>query len=245
MKDKIYPYLCIPKKQTIDNMKKTVLLACILLCTLTTHAQDFFINADLVSSYIWRGMKNGSASIQPTLGVEWKGFTLSAWGSTEFKDKNNEIDLTLEYEYRNLTLCLNDYFYQGEEDSFKFFHYKPHTSGHTFELGAIYTLSEKFPLALAWYTTFAGNDFRENDRRAWSSYCELSYPFSVKGVDLAVEAGFTPWEGEYADKFNVVNIGLSATKELNITQGFKPSIFGKLIANPYENQMYFVFGINL
>lgn len=228
--DEINPYLCAPKQLTAD-MKKTILLVSILLCTLATQAQEVFINADLVSSYIWRGMKNGSASVQPTLGVEWKGFTLSAWGSTEFKDKNNEIDLTLEYEYRNLTLCLNDYFVQH--------------SGQTFELGAIYTLSEKFPLALAWYTTFAGNDFRENDRRAWSSYCELSYPFSVKGIDLAVEAGFTPWEGEYADKFNVVNIGLSATKELNITPGFKPSIFGKLIGNPYENQVYFVFGISL
>lgn len=45
-------------------------------------------------------MKNGNASVQPTLGVEWKGWTLSAWGSTEFRNENNEIDLTLEYEYK-------------------------------------------------------------------------------------------------------------------------------------------------
>lgn len=226
-------------------MKKTVLLVCLMLCSFAAQAQDVFVNADFVSSYIWRGMKNANASVQPTLGVEWKGFTLSAWGSTEFRNENNEIDLTLEYEYRNLRLCLNDYFYQSEGESFNYFDYHPRTSGHTFELGAVYTISEKFPLSLGWYTTVAGNDFREDDQRAWSSYCELSYPFSVKGVDLAVEAGFTPWEGEYSDKFNVVNIGLSATKELNITSGFKPSIFGKLIANPYENQVYFVFGVSL
>lgn len=226
-------------------MKKILILACIMLCPFATQAQEVFVNADFVSNYIWRGMKYANASVQPTLGVEWKGFTLSAWGSTEFRNENNEIDLTLEYQYRNLKLCLNDYFYQSDEEPFTYFNYKPHTSGHSFELGAVYTVSEKFPLSLGWYTMFAGNDFREDNRRAWSSYCELSYPFSVKAVDLAVEAGFTPWEGEYADKFNVVNIGLSATKELNITPGFKPSIFGKLIANPYENQMYFVFGISL
>lgn len=226
-------------------MRKTYILALLLLSSLAMQAQEVFVNADVVSNYIWRGMKNGNASVQPTLGVEWKGFTLSAWGSTEFRDENNEVDLTLEYEYHNLQLCLNNYFYQSGEESFKYFNYDPHTTGHTFELGAIYTLSERFPLSLGWYTTFAGNDFRENEKRAWSSYCELSYPFSVKSVDFAVEAGFTPWEGEYADKFNVVNIGLSATKELNITSGFKPSIFGKLIANPYENQLYFVFGISL
>ena len=50
---------------------------------------------------------------------------------------------------------------------------------------------------------------------------------------------------KYADKFNVVNVGLSATKTLNISSGFTPSVFGKLIANPYENQLYFVFGISL
>lgn len=119
------------------------------------------------------------------------------------------------------------------------------TTGHTFEAGAVYTVSERFPLSIGWYTTFAGNDYRENKERAWSSYCEFSYPFTVKGVDLAVEAGFTPWEGEYADKLNVVNVGLSATKTLNISSGFTPAIFGKLIANPYENRFYFVFGISL
>lgn len=226
-------------------MKKTLIFLFAALCTISTYAQEVFISADLVSSYIWRGMKNGNASVQPTLGVEWKGFTLSAWGSTEFRDEHNEIDLALEYEYKNLRLCLNDYFYQSEDEPFNYFHYSPRTSGHTFEAGAVYTVSEKFPLTVGWYTTFAGNDYRENGKRAWSSYCELSYPFSVKTVDMTIETGFTPWQGEYADKFNVVNIGLSATKELNITPNFKPSVFGKLIANPYENQLYFVFGISL
>ena len=81
-------------------------------------------------------------------------------------------------------------------------------------------LCEKFPLSVSWYTTFAGNDYRENGKRAWSSYCELSYPFHIKGVDFALEAGFTPWEGMYSDKFNVVNAGLSASKELKITSTF-------------------------
>ena len=238
-------YLCSPKKIPISNMKKIWILAVLTICSVATQAQEVFINADLVSSYIWRGMKNGNASVQPTLGVEWKGWTLSAWGSTEFRNENNEIDLTLEYEYKNLQLCLNNYFYQSEDEPFKYFHYTPRTTGHTFEAGAVYTFSERFPLSIGWYTTFAGNDYRENEERAWSSYCEFSYPFTVKGVDLAVEAGFTPWEGEYADKLNVVNVGLSATKTLNISSGFTPAIFGKLIANPYENRFYFVFGISL
>ncbi len=54
-------------------MKKLAILAAFILCPFAIQAQEVFINADLVSSYIWRGMKNGNASVQPTLGVEWKG----------------------------------------------------------------------------------------------------------------------------------------------------------------------------
>ena len=226
-------------------MKKQTIILLLLLCPILTMAQEVFINADIVSSYIWRGMKCGNAAIQPTLGISMGGFTLSTWGSTEFRDENNEIDLNLEYEYKGLKLNVTNYFVQTEDEPFKYFNYNAHNTGHTFEAGAGYTFGEKFPLFIGWYTVFAGNDYRENGKRAWSSYCELSYPFSCKGVDLAIEAAFTPWEGEYSDKFNVVNIGLSAQKAIKITDKFSLPVFGKLIANPYEEQLYFVFGVSL
>ena len=210
-------------------MKKQILLIAILFCTAFAQAQEVFVTADFVSSYIWRGMDSGNASVQPSLGLNWKGLTVYAWGSTEFREKNNEIDLSLEYEYKNLTLYANNYFTQTEEEPFKYFNYSSHSTGHTFEVGAGYMHSEKFPLSVSWYTTFAGND----------------YPFSVKDVNMNIEAGFTPWESMYSDKFNVVNIGLSATKDIKITSNFSLPIFGKLIANPYEEQLYFVVGITL
>ena len=85
-------------------MKKQILLIAILLCSAFAQAQEVFVTADFVSSYIWRGMDSGNASVQPSLGLNWKGLTVYAWGSTEFREKNNEIDLSLEYEYKNLTL---------------------------------------------------------------------------------------------------------------------------------------------
>ena len=80
-------------------MKKQIVLIAILCCTAFAQAQEVFVNADFVSSYIWRGIDSGNACIQPTLGLNWKGLTVYAWGSTEFRNKNNEIDLSLEYEY--------------------------------------------------------------------------------------------------------------------------------------------------
>ncbi|WP_294478732.1 hypothetical protein [uncultured Bacteroides sp.] len=226
-------------------MKKSIVLATILYCAAFAQAQEVFVNADFVSSYIWRGIDSGNSSVQPSLGINWKGLTAYAWGSTEFRKKNNEIDLSLEYECKNLTLYANNYFTQTEEEPFKYFNYKSHSTGHTFEAGAGYMICEKFPLSVSWYTTFAGNDYRENGKRAWSSYCELSYPFSVNDVNLCIEAGFTPWEGFYSDNLNIVNVDLSATKEIKITSGFSLPVFGKLIANLHEKQLYFVFGISL
>lgn len=227
-------------------MKKTLLLFIAFLCLpLLIMAQEVFVNADLVSYYMWRGMKNGNASIQPTLGFTAGGFTAYAWGSTEFREENNEIDLTLTYEYKNFMLYFSDMYYQSDDEKENYFNYRPRTTGHTFDLGVIYTISERFPLSVGWYTLVAGNDYKENDKRAWSSYIELIYPFSAKGIDFEIEGGITPWEGAYADKFNVTNIALKATKEIKLNDSFSLPIFGQLGTNPFEKQVYFVFGLSL
>ncbi len=225
--------------------KQSILFLLLFLFPFRIQAQEVFINADFVSSYLWRGMKCGNASVQPTLGVAMGGFTLSAWGSTEFCNENNEIDLSLEFRFKRLTLNVTNYFEQSEEEPFDYFNYAAHSTGHTFEVGAGYTISEKFPLTAFWYTVFAGNDYRENGKRAWSSYCEFSYPFRLKEFDLSIEAGFTPWEGEYADKFNVNNIALGISREIQVNSRFSFPVFGKLGFNPYESTAYFVFGLTL
>lgn len=226
-------------------MRKRLLIPLLLFCPLIMQAQEVFINADLVSSYMWRGMKCGNASVQPTLGVTWSGFTLSAWGSTEFRTENNEIVLNLEYAYKGLSLQLNNVFTQCEDEPFDYFNYSSHSTGHTFELGVAYTFGDKFPLSASWYTIFTGNDYRESGNRAWSTYCELSYPFSVKSIDMTLEVGLTPWDGMYADRFNVNNVALTASKEIQLAKRFALPLFGKLGFNPYESTAYFVVGITL
>lgn len=216
----------------------------ILSASIKVCAQEFFINADFVSSSIWRGMKCRDASVEPTLGFTVGGFTAYAWGSTEFKSNSNEIDIYLEYEYKGLKAGVADYFSQDGEQP-RFFDYNCHSTFHTFEFYAGYTFSEKFPLSIMWNTIFAGNDFKENGKRAYSTYIEAAYPFTVKGVDLKAEVGFTPWEGDYSDKFNVTNIGFSASKAIKITDAFSLPVFAKLIANPFEEKLYFVFGVSL
>ena len=80
-------------------MKKIVMLAMGLVLGSTALAQDKIettISSDFVSSYIWRGQDLGSVAVQPTLGLEYKGLSLTAWGSYGLVDKDDakEFDLT-------------------------------------------------------------------------------------------------------------------------------------------------------
>ena len=65
-------------------MKKIVILAMGMVLSSTALAQEKIettISGDIVSSYIWRGQDLGSVALQPTLGVGYKGLSLTAWGS--------------------------------------------------------------------------------------------------------------------------------------------------------------------
>ena len=70
------------------------------------QAQEFKVQGDLVSSYVWRGFYQTGVSFQPTLGFGIGGFSLTAWGSTDFDGTSSsdgeaakEIDLTAAYTF--------------------------------------------------------------------------------------------------------------------------------------------------
>ena len=90
-------------------MKKTVLFAMGLVAVATTHAQNTIestVSADVVSKYVWRGLELGDVAVQPTLGVGYKGLSLTAWGSYGLSNKDDvkEFDLTLGYTIGGLNI---------------------------------------------------------------------------------------------------------------------------------------------
>ncbi|MBO5579184.1 MAG: hypothetical protein J5952_02010 [Prevotella sp.] len=66
-------------------MRTTLVLTILMLCVFCpVQAQDKVegsLQADFVSSYVWRGLRLGHVGVQPELSVGWKGFSLSAWGN--------------------------------------------------------------------------------------------------------------------------------------------------------------------
>lgn len=95
----------LDKKYEKFFSKKSILgtMAVAAVCMLGTsnaQAQEFTIQGDLVSSYVWRGIyQGGAASFQPTLGFSVGNFSLTAWGSTSLSESNKEIDLTAAYKF--------------------------------------------------------------------------------------------------------------------------------------------------
>ena len=66
------------------------------------------------------------------------------------------------------------------------------------------------------------NQIRFQGNAAYSSYVELNYPFSVKGVDLNATCGMVPYETpQYnVNGFAVTNFALKATKAINFNDKF-------------------------
>lgn len=232
------------------NIKSGIIAVTLLSATMpaTAKAQDKVeasVGADLVSGYIWRGIDCGGVSIQPTLSVGYKSLSLTAWGSVGFDKKDTkELDLTLGYTIGGFSAAITDYWFApyADEEKVGYFKYGAHNTQHTFEGTLAYDFG---PVALSWNTYFAGADYtKENGNRAYSTYIGISAPFKLASLDWTVEAGFTPWEGDYSDKFNVTNLTLMAAKDIKITQSFALPVFAQLTFNPYTQGTYFVFGLS-
>ena len=173
-------------------MKKIVIFAMGLVVSMTTHAQEIetTISGDVVSSYIWRGQDLGSTAIQPTLGVGYKGLSLTAWGSYGLVNPadTKEFDLTLAYTAGGFNIGITDYWFNsGLDPEARYFKYDAHGTNHVFEANIGYDFGFA---SLQWYTNFAGNDGANKDgKRAYSSYVELDVPFKLATVDWNATAG--------------------------------------------------------
>ena len=229
-------------------MKKIVLMALMFATGMSATAQDEVettVSADVVSTYVWRGMECGSAAIQPTLGIGYKGLSLSAWGSYGLVDTNDakEFDLTLAYSTGGFNIGITDYWFNTPEE--RYFLYDANKTSHIFEANIGYDFG---PAVIQWFTNFAGNDgYNKDGKRAYSSYVELSAPFKLASVDWSATVGAVPYATDFygVDGFAVTNVSLKATKDIKVTDSFSIPVFAQVAANPSTEKAYLVFGFTL
>lgn len=205
------------------------------------------VSADVVSQYIWRGQDCGDVSFQPSLGIEYKGLSLSAWGSIGLSEPTDtrEFDITLAYTIGGFNVGITDYWFNNGDYADKYFLYDAHKTAHVFEFNVGYDFG---PVAVQWYTNFAGKDGTNKDGdRAYSSYVELSAPFTLGGLDWSAAVGASPFTTtSYGNNgFEIVNVSLTASKDINITPTFSVPVFAGIATNPNQQSAHLVFGFTL
>lgn len=255
-------------------MKKIISLALIALTLLpnTAKAQEeitekaFQASAgvDLVSRYLWRGSDLADISLQPKLNAEWKGLSLQVGSSIGFnKEDTQDLDLTLSYSRWGVKIGVTDYWTKDVDPDNRYFHYDSH-GPHQFEANLGYTCKY---FSLQAYTMFAGNDFKTNGDRAYSTYVELSVPFRAGGLNWDIRAGITPMESAgytttltvpgifgdvtvkenhylYGEGFTCNMASVRATKTFSF-KNFAIPVFAEFNTNPYLQKAYFIAGIGI
>ncbi|MFH5833081.1 TorF family putative porin [Halalkalibaculum sp. DA384] len=199
------------------------------------QAQELDTGVDLYSTYVWRGVAYSGPSIQPYVEFSSGGFALGAWGSQGIDGSVadgtvgfQEMDLYTGYTFDfGLSLGVTDYWYPGattpffEEDS------------HAFELNGGYTVGD---LSLSANYIFAGGGSAGDD-----VYFELGY--SAGGADLFVGGG-DGWHSSDGE-FDIVNVGIGTSKDIEVTESLTIPLNGSVILNPDTEQLYIVVGVSL
>ena len=201
-----------------------------LMATSESKAQDKVEGSagiDIVSQYIWRGQDLGNVSVQPGLGINWKGLSLSAWGSVGLTSASDtkEIDLTLGYSVGGFNVGIIDYWFNqdGQDARNRYFIYKSHKTNHV----------------------FAGNDgVNSKGKRAYSSYIELSAPFKFVTCDWTATVGAVPYTTSFYDAsgFAITNVGLKAQKSFEVGKKLDIPVYLGITANPRSQKAYFYAG---
>jgi len=216
-----------------------------------------------------------SPSIQPSLALTYKNFEIGAWGaySTGGINASQEMDLYLSYTfYKDIfTVIFTDYYFPSDTANYDYFGYDDKT-GHIGELGLVFNGTKKIPLSLSAYVNLFGSDaqtlgsnshdtttFNLKTGIQYSNYFELAYNSSIKDIDLSLFTGFTfnnpkgenkntgfiGESGFYGNGPGVVNLGVTASKLIKITDSYSLPITTSLITNPQAEKIFLVFGISL
>lgn len=202
------------------------------------------LGVDLYSRYIWRGTDLGNnPSIQPTMAVTGYGFEAGAWGAYSFSTDSSgsdEIDYWVGYSWSasngaGIGLIVTDYYFPNAGIEFS------DSEAHIIELGASVTGPESFPVTLSGYVNVHNDD-------GHNTYFQLDYPATAGDVDLGFFVGLAGGSSENPDYYatenpNVINMGVSATREIEVTNSFSMPLTASSIYNPRTEVFYLVVGV--
>ena len=196
-------------------------------------AQEVSVGADVVSNYIWRGVKFGGPSVQPTVELGFGDLAIGSWGSFALSafDVPMENDFYASYSMGDLSVGVTDYYYQGP-----LFETSTDSGSHALEINVGYAVD-----AVSISANYIVNEAGGAGSAGSDMYFELGY--ALENISLFVGAG-DGWhssDGEFA----LVNVGISVSKEVKVTEDLSLPVFGSIIVNPDAELSYLFVGFSL
>ena len=226
----------------MKKIYKSILISFILLSTQIIAQVSVSGGADFVSRYLWRGLELESTfSIQPGLTLSSGDFEIGFWGSYPFTNTQSgseELDLYLGYSVGDFSVIVTDYYFPNAGLRYGLFE---EPGAHTIEVGLAYAGSESFPISVAAFM----NVYNDDDN---SVYFEIGYSTVVEEVGVDFFVGGTPGGDNMfygTENFNLINIGVTATKEISLSDSFSLPIFSSYVLNPNLEVAYLIFGLSL
>ena len=198
---------------------------------------DFTVN--LQSNHLWRGLvitDKPVIMVFSSLKLNKSGsFTTGFWGGTSLSNEYDgthykEINYYMQYANNGFSIGLWDLFNTRGVDNPDIWNYDQETTGHFLDLRTSYYFGEKFPLKLEADVLLYGSGDSQIDgsdtEQRYSTYIQASYPLIKDSkVNLLgyVGAGFslngdTHLYGDKEQNFDIVNIGLTASKTLKFAE---------------------------
>lgn len=228
-------------------MKKLVLIVLLAVCSVQMSVAqeaemkdgpvDFSL--DIKSNHLWRGLVITDKPVVMVLTTvklnESGSFTTGFWGGMATSNDSDgthykEINYYMQYASNGFSIGLWDLFNTRGVDSPDVWDYDKETTGHLLDLRTSYNFGEKFPLTLeADFLLYGSGDSQYDDNgdfeQRTSSYVQVSYPLvrnSKVNVSGYVGAGFslngdTHLYGDGDQNFDIVNVGLTASKTLKVS----------------------------
>lgn len=215
-----------------------------VLFTLHVFGQIKITDAELMfqSRHIWRGSKLGTAqAIEPSVTFSANRFSFNFWAAATPNNSYSEIDLIPSFQFDHFQITLFDYYNPIPGAENQFLSFGEDKNRHSIELAFDNFSTEIHRFKWMIGTFLLGDQNQETGKPYYSTYIEFRYPINFFEIEIEPFIGMTPFNGYYADRFAIINTGISIGKSIKLSSRLSIPIKMMLISNPYQNQYFLVF----
>ena len=219
--------------------------------------KPFDFKLQIKNMHLWRGFRvtdtpMTAADVHFT--TKDGKFVAGVWGGTGFTGEYTEFDYYVKYTTGGLTLAVWDINNFSDFPDAKIFDYDRATTSHFVDISASYAF-KSIPLNITWTVIVLGRDtFQEDDgaplQNAYSNYVEASYViWKQPGASLsAFVAGGGSFRGDdhfYGQEPNLVNVGLTYQKDVQVLKSFVLPMSAMAMWNPEQEYGAIQVAVNL